>query len=191
MPRGVSPPTLEGGDRAGYLLAPAISSAVVVSMVWRLLLAWHQVMPYCEGMTTTAAVDLTPVKGRDMCAGKASVYRNLNARSVAQQWSVKAADGAHKGLKVAEGEAVVITDAVAFVRLSAQQRIADGAAREVHAWITGTLTDGAVTVTDMRVITYRPRERGSFYYVDNGEAFTGADVVVFGTDGKAYAATRA
>jgi hypothetical protein len=50
------------------------------------------------------------------------------------------------------------------VNETARRKIAAGSAKDVHAWITGTLA--SVTLDDPVRITYRPRDRGVFFVVE-------------------------
>jgi hypothetical protein len=143
---------------------------------------------------------------RDPAAGPVGVYKNLKVfdlrtgacRDTKRQWSGRAIAGAHKDLKVAEGESFVITDARPFVRESTRQRMLAGdransekgarGFREVHAWVFGTLSDDDTDPgASARRITYHPFERGVFFYADTGEEFTGAARVTFASDGNVYA----
>ena len=59
----------------------------------------------------------------------------------------------------------------------AQRRIAAGAAREVHAWVIGTLGD--VRLATPTRLTYRPHERAVFFRLDTGAAVWTAPAVLF------------
>jgi hypothetical protein len=137
-----------------------------------------------------------PVADRDPYSGLVGVYKNLNSRDPKTQWSVRALSGPHKGLKVAEGESVTLTDCGAYVRESTRQRMIAGSRdnaakasrghREVHAWITGYLADNDPEELGRRV-TYHPFESGEFFHADNGQPFTRAESVTFARDGNSYA----
>jgi hypothetical protein len=112
-----------------------------------------------------------PVNDRDAYGVLVGVYKNLGTRDPKRQWSVRALEGPSKGLKVAEGDSVVLTGCGAFVRESTRQRMLAGSAdqgkgnkghREVHAWLTGYLSDDDPAPRARRV-TYRPFERGEFF----------------------------
>ncbi len=117
---------------------------------------------------------LTPLPGRDPWAGtRVAVYKNLHRGA----WSVRAVDGPHKGRVVAHAESVGLLHAQMHVNERAQRRIADGAAREVHAWVIGTL--GEVSLADPRRLTYRPHQRAVFFLADTGTAVWTAPAVLF------------
>lgn len=135
-----------------------------------------------------------PVSDRTGYGVLVGVYKNLGTRDPKKQWSVRALEGEHKGLKVAEGDSVVLTGCGAFVRESTRRRMIAGSAdqgkghkghREVHAWLTGYLCDDDPAPAARRV-TYRPFERGEFFTPSDGQPFRGAERVVFATDGSAY-----
>ena len=102
-----------------------------------------------------------------------AVYKNLHRG----QWSVRALDGAHKGKVVAHASTVGLLHAHMHVNERAQQRIAGGAVREVHAWVTGTLGDVRLAVPTR--LTYRPHERAVFFRLDTGAAVWTAPAVLF------------
>lgn len=117
---------------------------------------------------------IRPIAGRDPYAGQwVAVYRNLSRGA----WSIRAQDGPHKGKVVGHAECVGIVDCTMHVGKAAQRRIANGSAREVHAWIIGRLAP--VTLDAPRRLTYRPHERGEFYLADTGAALWRADAVLF------------
>lgn len=124
---------------------------------------------------------IIPVKARNPNAGRiVAVYKNLQRDA----WSVRAVDGPHKGMVVAHATTVLLTAARMHVNTRAQARIAAGAAREVHAWITGTLTVEA-TVPALARITYRPHVRPEFFLASTGQGIDQASLVVF-TEEAAY-----
>ncbi|WP_157680449.1 hypothetical protein [Mycobacterium dioxanotrophicus] len=115
-----------------------------------------------------------PVQGRDPHAGRrVAVYRNLHKGA----WSIKALDGPHKGTVVAHAQVVGLLDCAMHVRIAAQQRIAAGAAREVHAWIVGRLSE--VTLDQPTRLVYRPHERPEFYLAITGRPVHTAAAVLF------------
>lgn len=126
-------------------------------------------------MIATTTTTIVPVQGRDPYAGHlVNVYRNLHRGA----WSIRAVDGPHRGRVVAHATAIVLTDARMHVNARAQRRIAAGAAREVHAWITGVLVSQAVVPAAMR-ITYRPHVRAEFFIADTGQGIDHAPLVLF------------
>jgi hypothetical protein len=125
-------------------------------------------------------------------------YRNLGTKDPNRQWSFKASTGPDKNKKVAEGDSVTLHGVTPFVRESTRARLVAAKAnpgtgkgaqgfREVHAWLVGTVGAPVFPTDSARQICYRPFERGEFFYADTGETFTGAEAVVFHTDGKVYA----
>ncbi len=110
-----------------------------------------------------------------------AVYKNLHK----QVWSVRAMDGPDRGRVIGHCQAITLVACHTHVNCRAQQRISNGAAREVHAWIVGTVSDTA-TLKRPRRITYRPRERPEFFVAATGEAITTAEIVTFSGDGSAY-----
>lgn len=112
---------------------------------------------------------------------RVAVYRNLHRLA----WSVRAMDGPDRGRVIGHVPEITLVDARTHVNCRAQRRIANGAAREVHAWIVGTVSDTA-TLDRPHRLTYRPHQRSEFFLVDSGEAVATADIVTFGSDGNAY-----
>lgn len=133
------------------------------------------------------------IPGREVPTGTVvDVYRNLNEQKKTGRvvWSVRAREGAHKGRVVGHATDVVVTNASTHVGCGAQKRIAAGAPREVHAWVTGTLTAATLSPVDGydwnaigRRVTYRPHQAAEFRYVDTGAAFNGAALVAFNEQG--------
>jgi hypothetical protein len=116
---------------------------------------------------------IRPVADRDPHAGtRVAVYKNLHCGA----WSIRAVDGPHKGNVVAHADALALRHASMHVNARAQARVAAGAAREVHAWIVGTLAD--IEIADPVRLTYRPHERPAFF-IDTGQAVWHAPAVVF------------
>jgi hypothetical protein len=97
------------------------------------------------------------------------VYKNLHRGD----WSVRA-----HGRVIGHVREITLVGAQTHVGCAAQRRIAAGAAREVHAWITGTVCDSAALTSPTR-LTYRPRERATFYVADTGVAVSSAPIVAF------------
>ena len=115
---------------------------------------------------------LTALPGlRPWAATRVAVYKNLHRGA----WSVRAIDGPFKGKVVAHAERVGLVHAHMHVNERAQRRIAAGAAREVHAWVIGTL--GNVVLTAPTRLTYRPHQRPGFFLADTGSAVWTAPAV--------------
>ena len=89
---------------------------------------------------------------------KVRIHRNLNLTGVWYSLTVA-------GQVVGHCTHVTVVNARAVINAAAQQRIADGGNREVHAWIEGELAwrDPIPGELDSWVrIAYRPRIRGQF-----------------------------
>jgi hypothetical protein len=100
-------------------------------------------------------------------------YRNLHRGD----WSIRV-----KGKVVDHRADVVLANVTFHVGAAEQKRIAAGAARSVHAWAVGDLID-YVPQGARVAISYRPKERASFFRRDTGAAIATADYVHF-TDNK-------
>lgn len=126
---------------------------------------------------------IEPVKGRDPYgAGEVCVYKNLNNG----RWSITAVKGSdNRGELLAYADEVKLTGARMVVKESRRQAIAVGGHREVCAWIIGKIGDPVIAGDGQRV-TFRPRERATFFLADSGEEIRVADAVAFHTDGCAY-----
>ena len=70
-----------------------------------------------------------------------------------------------------------------YVNRHAQQRIAAGECRAVHAWVIGTLafcpTDGSPWYRRAERVVYHPHERNALFRFEDGEPFTGWGLVRF------------
>ena len=120
------------------------------------------------------AIHIQPAPGRDpYAARRVAVYKNLHKGA----WSIRALDGPHKGKVVGHAAAVSLTDCAMHVGAAARHRIANGAPREVHAWVVGTLAP--VELRCPQRISYRPHERGEFFIADTGAPIWSASAVVF------------
>jgi len=136
-------------------------------------------------------------------ATRHDVYRNLNkakrdpSRFV---WSIRAADGPHRGKVSGHGETVILRNPEFKVAESTRQRIISAKRRAVCAYIRGTLETptrmpdnplyyGCTGAADpclagKRVrISFNPYRCGSFYQCGTGWAVTSADAVIFTVDG--------
>jgi hypothetical protein len=136
-------------------------------------------------------------QNREVSGTSLGAYRNLGTNDPARQWSAKALSGPDKGKKVGEGDSFTLTGVTGFVRASTLARLNAAKAnpgegkgekghREVFAWLIGTLGEPQFPTETSRRITFDPFGLGRFVYADTGEDFTGADAVVFHTDGKVY-----
>jgi hypothetical protein len=126
-------------------------------------------------MLLTATTIIHPVTGRTpTTATRVAVYRNLHRGA----WSIKAETGEHKGRLLGHATTVALTDCTMRVGRAAAARIANGAPREVHAWVLGTLI-GEASITDPTRLVYRPHERPEFYAAATGQAVWTAPHVIF------------
>ncbi len=111
------------------------------------------------------------------------VHRNLNRRD--DVWySISTPGGQVQGYALS----VTLKDVTVRVSGAAQQRIAAGAAREVHAWVTGTLIESLDWREALLLakVAYRPHERGEFFFDSGGWSntpYTGGRYASFGPEG--------
>lgn len=120
-------------------------------------------------------MSIEPFSGRDPHASQwVAVYKNLNRGGA---WSIRAQDGPRKGLVVGHAEEVSVIDATMHVGRTAQQMIAAGGHRQVHAWIIGRLAP--VTLQVPHRLVYRPHERPEFYLAATGAPIWTAPAVIF------------
>lgn len=115
---------------------------------------------------------------------RARVHYNLNAaRSGAPAWSIVI-----KGRVVARARFVRLVGATAHVGQAAALRIANGANRSVHAWITGVLFGFTPVPDNAAAVGYNPRDRKeqSFTFRADGRPFTFADEAWFTADGAMF-----
>lgn len=113
--------------------------------------------------------------GPDLPAGnRVAVYRNLHRSA----WSIRSMEGPHKGKVAGYAQAVALTGCHMHVNPRAQLKIANGGARQVHAWIIGRLAD-VVDLNKPQRITYQPHHRAEFFVVSTGRAIWTAPAVVF------------
>ncbi len=128
-------------------------------------------------------MSIDPVAGRDpFGTGEVCVYKNLkNGR-----WSITAVKGDdNRGLLLGRADELKLTAARMVVKQSWRAAIAKGGHREVCAWIIGKLGDPH-TPDGLRRVTFRPRERATFFLPDTGEEIHTADAVSFDTAGNAW-----
>jgi hypothetical protein len=125
---------------------------------------------------------IQPVNGRDPYgAGEVCVYKNLNNG----RWSITAVKGNdNRGPLLGYADEVRLVAARMVVKESRRQAIAAGGHREVCAWIIGKLADPHMS--DPRRVTFRPRERATFFVADTGEEIRAADAVAFTSGGCAW-----
>lgn len=96
-------------------------------------------------------------------------------------WSIR-----HDGIVVGHAPSLALSGCALHAGESARLRCERTGQRDVHAWIKGTLADGAKPADAVR-IGYRPTEQG-FRRRDTGAIVTAAAAVWFEPDGTAWAA---
>lgn len=109
------------------------------------------------------------------------VYRNLN-RKDGIWWSIKDPCG----LVLGHARAVLLQDAIPYVGLGAQARIAAGAPREVHAWVRGTLATEPLDefgILILAAVTYRPRTLPYFHFAADQSEWRGGKYAYFSQGG--------
>lgn len=99
---------------------------------------------------------------------KVFVYFNLHKKV----FSIKALEGAYKGLVIAHSETVLLSEAVTKVSQAGRKRVLAEKAKNVHAGITGSLLLNQEVSTEGRELTYNPYKYSSFVYKDNKEPAT-------------------
>jgi hypothetical protein len=109
------------------------------------------------------------------------VYWNLN-RDI---YSIRAAEGEHRGRVIDYASDVSLTNASFVVREAGRRRVLKNKRKEVHAWIAGNRT-GRVSTADLEGVTYDPYRHETFVRRRNGEAVHAAGRVrCLMADGKA------
>lgn len=104
------------------------------------------------------------------------VYFNLHKKV----WSVKSRT---TGRVLCHTTTVTLSNATGKISESGRQRVIREKRKNVHAGITGTISEKPITVPLMRYrhITYNPYKYDSFVYLDDDtEKFDGADYVELG-----------
>ena len=124
-------------------------------------------------------------------ATRHDIYRNLNkakrdpSRFV---WSIRAADGPHRGKVSGHAETVVLRDPVFKVAESTRQRIIRDTRRAVCAYIRGTVcsrrdVDLFADLLYRVRISFNPYQSPTFYRCDTRAPVHSADAVIFTADG--------
>ena len=114
------------------------------------------------------------------------VYWNLHKDC----YSVRAAEGPHKGRVIAYRDSVALRDARFHVSAKGRARVVANRCKLVHAWIIGTLIDAPLPCAQGRGgfvgVTYNPYRDASFVRRIDGERVSAAAQVVCNTiNGKA------
>lgn len=126
-------------------------------------------------------------RGRTVEPGeRVQVYRKIVGGKVHGPliWSIRGPEGLVRG----HATRLDLTDAYAYVNTAASERIRAGQAREVHAWVNGTLSMFTTCThcgpREFRRYTYQPHNADVFFDVETREPWTGqADRVVFNEEG--------
>jgi hypothetical protein len=99
------------------------------------------------------------------------VYYNLHRHT----WSIKALEGAQKGLVVAHSDTVLLQDAVGKVSQAGRNRVLRESRKNVHAGIVGELVHtGKEGYFPGQEVTYNPYKYESFVHKDTEEVYTGS-----------------
>lgn len=110
------------------------------------------------------------------------VYKNLNLGN----WTVAEVSGrSGRGRKIAGVASVVLADVTFHVQPAAQRKVAEGAARSVHAWCIGDVSEPISNPRRKTEVTYNPR-RGAEFTTRDGRAVHAAECIEFSSDGRAY-----
>lgn len=120
----------------------------------------------------------TPYKSRTINIDKpVSIYRNLLKKGVV--YSIK-----QNGYVVAHTTSLTLSDCVCKVNYTSQAKIRTTKVREVHAHITGKITDEEFYSNYF--VYYNPFTFDDFFVVTiehEKVSITGADIIYFGTNG--------
>jgi hypothetical protein len=125
------------------------------------------------------------VRGVDLAATEVAVYKNLNRGG----WSITAVKGEdNRGLLLAHATELLLVDCRAVVKESRRQVIEAGGFREVCAWFIGRVvpTQEGHDVNRYARVTFRPRERATFFRTDTWETVTTAHAIRFDDNGDAW-----
>jgi hypothetical protein len=117
------------------------------------------------------------------------VYRNLNAKTAADQWSVASVSGRNgKGTKLRGVASIALANVQMVVQPSAASKVARGENRSVHAWFVGDVV-AAMPAGERTVIAYNPKVRPQWlwFHVFDGTRVDSARFVELAADGRAYA----
>ena len=107
------------------------------------------------------------------------VYWNLHKKC----WSLTVG-----GKVVAHRKSVQLRGCEFRVRPGGRARVLREGKKNVHAFVVGTVDDGAIFGGGMAAVTYNPYKGDSFYLKCNGANVADADVVLLDASGKALAA---
>jgi hypothetical protein len=115
---------------------------------------------------------------------KVFVYFNLHRKC----FSVKALEGASKGLVIKHATFVALTNVTFKVSEAGRQRVLQEQRKNVHAGVVGTLVDSLDSVGSERV-TYNPYKGSTFVLCGTGDpllASTSAALIVHEKKGFIY-----
>jgi hypothetical protein len=137
--------------------------------------------------TTDYVNTVTPYKGREIhSATIVFVYRNLHRN----EWSIRAADGPHKGQIIGHATHLVIEFARWRVNEIGRQRVIRDKAKNVHAGVFGMLADTEPTDVAWERVTYNPYRTNHFHLADmdpDDSVVTSTRYAMFDIAGKAWA----
>ena len=99
------------------------------------------------------------------------VYYNLHRHT----WSIKALEGAQKGLVVAHSPTVLLQNATGRVSQAGRNRVLRERRKNVHAGIVGELVHtGTEGYFPGQEVTYNPYKYESFVHKDTEQVYTGS-----------------
>lgn len=110
---------------------------------------------------------------------RVEVYKNLHKNC----WSVR--DKKSKKV-ILHAVDLYLTDCVFKVSSQGRARVLRDKAKNVHAWVEGTLHKPTSFTEPRLEITYNPYIHSSFVVVNTGEKVDRIDAVYLGSNGKVY-----
>jgi len=101
------------------------------------------------------------------------VYYNLHKHT----WSIKALEGAQKGLVIGHSDTVLLSDAHGQVSQAGRARVLRDKCKNVHAGMVGTLVHTEVEgyFPSLTELTYNPYKYETFVDKDTEEAYGGSE----------------
>ncbi len=123
----------------------------------------NNVLPIVRFTGADAGVRVASYIQRTYGNGPVRVYRNLSKRKDTATYSIQARIHGRGWLVVAYSDCVYLKACALSVSLAAWERYQQTRAREVHAWIVGTLQGAPCALTDGLAITYQPQQAPHYY----------------------------
>ena len=113
------------------------------------------------------------------------VYMNIRKFNKGEPcWSIR---DKKTGKVIRHEHEVVLTDCYFTVQPAGRNRVRAQQRKNVHAWVTGTITDGDdLTVGPQECVHYNPYKQDHFELVSRRKAIACAEVVHLSEDGKIY-----